>query len=598
MNVRRLSSEVFPTYLRSLIATARAPLALTLAVSVLTGITEGIGVVLLLPLLQLAGIDSGQGAVRGLTTAVTAAFAKTGLSPTLGHVLAVYVLVNVTQAAIQRSQARSRALVEYRFAHSLRCSLYAALLSARWSYLARIRTARFSHALSLEIDRVGVSTQHFILLGSQTILALIYVGFAMRISTPMTAIALGSGAVLAVLLAYGLSAARRGGEALSNTGGDIHSIVLEHLGSLKKAKTTGSEERNYQAFRSHSERLMGITVRIIGSHAGLTAMSTMGSVIILSVVLYLAVAELHLAGAETLLFIFIFSRLVPRFSSIQQSLQVFLTGLPAYERVLQLTRGAEAAAESHRASVGRIPLKFGLRLDKVFFRYDETLPATIRDLSLEIPAGRTTALVGPSGSGKTTVADLLIGLLRPDEGEILVDERVLTPDEMNSWRAGVGYVAQEAVLFHDTIRANLLWSSPSSSEADLWEALDQAAAAEFVARLPQGLDTQAGDRGIRLSGGERQRIALAQTLLRKPTLLVLDEATSALDPENEQKIRSAVERLHGETTILLITHRLSTVRTADVIHVLEDGQLVETGDWESLMSEQAGRLRMLVAGHH
>jgi ATP-binding cassette subfamily C protein len=202
-------------------------------------------------------------------------------------------------------------------------------------------------------------------------------------------------------------------------------------------------------------------------------------------------------------------------------------------------------------------------------------------------------VVGPSGAGKSTLADLILGLIAPVRGRILVDERPLTPDRIPAWREHVGYVAQETFLFHDTVRANLQWARPGASDAAIRAALAAAAATEMVDRLPRGLDTVLGDRGERLSGGERQRLALARALLRQPALLVLDEATSHLDSENERRIQAAIEQLHRHVTILVITHRLSTVRLADVIHVVEDGRIVESGDWDSLLSREKGRFRAL-----
>jgi ATP-binding cassette subfamily C protein len=164
---------------------------------------------------------------------------------------------------------------------------------------------------------------------------------------------------------------------------------------------------------------------------------------------------------------------------------------------------------------------------------------------------------------------------------------------MRGWREGIGYVAQDTVLFHDSVRENLRWARPDATDDELWEALRASAADGFVAALPEGIATVVGDRGVRLSGGERQRLALARALLRRPSLLILDEATSALDTENERRIRDAIAALHGRVTILLITHRLSSVRDADAIHVMEGGGLIESGDWPSLLAKPGGRFRAL-----
>ncbi len=241
----------------------------------------------------------------------------------------------------------------------------------------------------------------------------------------------------------------------------------------------------------------------------------------------------------------------------------------------------------------KIELRDSIRFDEVRFAYDEAgrHPA-VCGLDLSIETGKTTAIVGPSGAGKCTVADLVIGLIRPNQGRVLLDERPLSAERLKPWREQIGYVAQDTFLFNDTVRANLLWARPEAGEEEVWQALELAAANGFVSELPEGLETVLGDRGVRLSGGERQRLALARALLREPSLLILDEATSALDAENERRIQGAIERLHGQMTILIITHRLFTIRGADVIYVLEQGRMVEYGSWETLLS-RGGRFKAL-----
>jgi ATP-binding cassette, subfamily C, bacterial len=295
----------------------------------------------------------------------------------------------------------------------------------------------------------------------------------------------------------------------------------------------------------------------------------------------------------------VFNRMVPLFSAIQLEYQQYLNGLPAFAGVMEIQARCEAAAEFQGEQFkgelpDRVELHCEIRLEDLSFAYggEGALPA-IRNLNLTIRAGQTVAIVGPSGAGKSTVADLIIGLVAPNQGHVLVDGTPLHPELISSWRSQIGYVAQDTFLFNDTIRANLLWACPGSNEEEIDRALKLAAAEDFIHNLPEGMETILGDRGVRLSGGERQRLALARALLREPSLLILDEATSALDSENERRIQRAIEGLHGRMTILIITHRLSAIRGADIIHVLESGRLVESGRWESLVGEVGGRFSAL-----
>jgi ATP-binding cassette subfamily C protein len=267
--------------------------------------------------------------------------------------------------------------------------------------------------------------------------------------------------------------------------------------------------------------------------------------------------------------------------------------LPSFATFDSLESRCLAAAEPVAAVPAPMTLERTIAFDRVSFRYEGSREAAVSNVSLTIAAGATTALVGPSGAGKSTLADLLLGLIEPTEGEIAIDGQRLDASRLASWRSQIGYVHQDSFLFHDTVRANLLWAQPDATPDDLRRVLGLAAADDFVSRLPAGVDTVIGDRGVLLSGGERQRIALARALLRRPRLLILDEATNALDSENEGRIQQAIERLQHHTTIVLITHRLATVRLADAIHVIERGQIVESGSWPDLMRKADGRFRQL-----
>ncbi|MBP7982278.1 MAG: ATP-binding cassette domain-containing protein, partial [Arenimonas sp.] len=214
-------------------------------------------------------------------------------------------------------------------------------------------------------------------------------------------------------------------------------------------------------------------------------------------------------------------------------------------------------------------------------RYISRIEPALNDVSLTLKSRTTTAVMGESGAGKSTLADVLMGLLDLDAGQLCVDGHDISGPALLNWRNSVSYVPQDAFLFHDSIRRNLLWGDLQATDQELELAL-QRAAAEFVFELPLGLDTVVGDGGILLSGGERQRIALARALLKKPALLILDEATSALDRGNETRIRKAIENLHGNLTVLIIGHRLPTLEHADHIVVMDKGRIKVQGTWQDV----------------
>jgi ATP-binding cassette subfamily C protein len=238
-----------------------------------------------------------------------------------------------------------------------------------------------------------------------------------------------------------------------------------------------------------------------------------------------------------------------------------------------------------------------IKFSGIRFRYDKKRGPNVLDgVELEIAAGSVVAIVGTSGAGKSTIADLLMGLQVPDAGNLTVDGQELSGPRLAAWRRSVAYIPQESFLFHQSIRANLLWSAPAASDADLRRVLALTGADVIIKTMPDGLDTMVGERGARLSGGERQRLILARALLRNPALLVLDEATSALDHESERAVWAVIDRVRGKTTVIVIAHRLSTLRSTDHVAVLDGGKIVQFGTWDALTNEHGGRFAELLRG--
>ncbi|HKP74040.1 MAG TPA: ABC transporter ATP-binding protein, partial [Longimicrobiaceae bacterium] len=569
----------------------RVAAAITLAAAV--SFTEAAGVVAVVPLLSMVGLPVPAGGAGRLESVVQRGFAALGIPITLPAVLGLFVAVMTLQALMLRMQNLASWKVELETSLHYRRRLYAAIAGARWLHFTRIRSSDLLQALTTEVDRVGHAASYLQSMATYILVALVYLGLALRVSVPASLVAAVCGGVLMLALRRFSRAARAAGEGLSLANREVTGAASEHLQSMKVVKSYGAEARNVALFDAAAEHAASVHLRAARLYADTRALFTTGSVTLLSLVTWVSVAVLHLPGTTTLLLAFIFFRLVPRLQNLQQVHQMLLHDLPAYENVTARIEALDAEREQLAPGAGPQPLAREIRFDRVSFVYPGLNRAAVEGVELAIPARRTTAVVGPSGSGKSTLADLVMGLVRPTGGRVVVDGRELDEGWLRGWREGIGYVAQDTVLFHDSVRANLRWARPEATDDELWEALRASAADGFVAALPEGIGTVIGDRGVRLSGGERQRLALARALLRRPSLLILDEATSALDTENERRIRDAIAALHGRVTILLITHRLSSVRDADGIHVMEGGRLIESGDFSTLLALPRGRFRAL-----
>jgi len=588
----RSTPQGFALYVRTVAAAMPRPLALALALTVVGALTEGVGLLVLLPLLHLIGVDVQQGNIGRVVDSITAVFARLGLPLNLVTVLLIYVGLIAADAWVRRRQVVTYCSLQVGLTAFLRKHLHRVVTHAGWVELTRCRASDLTNAMTSQVERVGHGTQLLLSLVRDAMLAAVYLIVTLYVSPPVTALVVAAGLFLVLFLGRAARAATRLGQELVRVGGEAYRAVMEHLGGIKMAKSYGAEERSIRLFGELADTVAATNLRAATAQADAKMRFDVGAAIVLGVVLYVAIAILNTPAAVILVLIFAFARVMPLVSGVGQEVQQLLNMLPDLAAVMELETRLAPREVARAARQGPVPLRDGVRLESVSVRYEESAEPALVSVSLTIRAGQTTAIVGPSGAGKSTLADLLLGLLVPFEGRVLVDGTPLSPELLSAWREQIGYVPQDSFHFHDTVRANLLWARPEASEVELRDALDVAAAG-FVARLPDGLDTVLGDRGIRLSGGERQRIALARALVRRPAMLILDEATSSLDSENERRVQDAIEQLHGRLTILVITHRLTTVRRADSIHVLEAGRIVESGSWHDLMNGSAGRFRAM-----
>jgi ATP-binding cassette subfamily C protein len=582
-------------FLSSLIRIARWQLLAAVLIMTFTSLTEGLGVALLFPILQVAGFNlANQGHVGHYTGEVRVLLVKSGLSPSLwlATLLLIFMLLMALRSLFSRVQSvlTFRTVLTYELALSRR--LYQAIINADWLFLVRRRSSDFTHALTAELARVATCTYLLIGTMSNAILALVYIGLALKLSAGMTCLVLATGAVLLLVSRRWMRAVHASGTAVSESVSEVYASATEHLQNLKAMKFYDAQSSDLAMFSSLQSSALQQSLESTRSQAAAAFWFEAGSLMVLGGIIFASLQILNVAPASILLLLAVFTRLIPRLAAGQNQLQAFLSELPAFENLMTIYRECLVNAEVPGSPGPGPSLAHEIRLERVGFRYDAQRPMVLEDLSLTIAAGKVTAIVGSSGAGKSTVADLVNGLLSPLTGRVLVDGAELTPQSARAWRRHVGYVAQDTVLFHDTVRANLRWAKPEASEEEMRESLCLAAA-EFVFDLPQGLDTTVGDRGMLLSHGQRQRIALARALLRKPGLLILDEATSSLDLDNEKRILDAIERLQGRTTVLLIAHRVSAIQRAEMIYVVEHGSVAELGDWPSLSNSPSSRVGSL-----
>lgn len=568
-------NRLFLAYLRRLFHYTGTRAYFAIAVLIVMGLTQGIGLLMLIPFLQLIGI--GDSTPTGIVATIGQVWQLTGLPLNLPMVLAVYVGIVSSYALIQRWSTILNSKLSHAFTREIRNDLFTSMARVQWLRFIEMKGSDINHVMTINLSTIDNGTYGLFALISTVFVVIVHIGIAMMLSFPLACVAIvSSGLLLLILRPLNLRSYELG-EQWRQTMAALFSVLMDHLGGMKVAKSFGAEERHIRNFCALSCDLEQQANRYAGILSSTGMYYEIGGVIVVSIFFLAGIQVLQIPVSRLLIMLYLFASLVPMFSWMQRTWQGTLNMLPAYKAVLDMEEKFQSAKEPEiSGEVKPIKLKVGVEFQGVSFKYHKEDPKfVLNDMDLFIRARETTVILGPSGGGKSTFADLLIGLLSPDIGQIRIDSMPLEGDVLHAWRKSVGYVPQESLLFHETLLENMRWASPESSEKDVWDALQMASAADFVRALPEGLNTIVGDRGVRLSGGQRQRIALARALLRRPTMLLLDEATSNLDTENEQRIIHAMQELRGKMTVVFISHRKSVVQCSDRVVVIEGGRAVE-----------------------
>jgi ATP-binding cassette subfamily C protein len=538
------------------------------ALILLTGLTDGLGLALLVPLLNSLGAP-----IPETTGAAAWLFAR--LPATLTGLLPLFVGLAIVRSVVARLRENTVASLRFDFAVGIKTRTYAAIANASWSYLRRKRAADFHAIFANEIDRIEQGAQLLLEIPARIVVFLAHIAVAFVIAPGFSALAIALGLCLAWALRRRLLESRRLGDIVSDAGARVSREITEFLQALKLTKAYGAEAQHVRAFADAIEQVEGADLANRRLQTNTRLILEIGTALSVAALLWLAAEWIGLPLASLLVLIFVFQRLMPMFQDMLDLAQQLAHCSSAFPIVASTIAECEAAADrTEAASPARLPFDRELRFEGVDFAYDPAAGDVLRGLDLVLPAGSLTVLSGVSGAGKSTILDLAGGLIVPTAGRVLVDGIELTADLAPAWRRSVGYMAQEAFLFHDTIRANLAWAEPSASDEQMLEAIRLAGLAGLLQSLAAGLGTVVGDRGANLSGGERQRLALARTLLRRPRLILLDEPASALDAQNESHLLDTIAGLRGKTTILLVTHRPTAITGADRYLLLAGHELV------------------------
>lgn len=567
---------------RLILATVRAQrlgLALHLTTGLLLALAEGVTLALVfLAIRQLAG---------GPSPLWWSRLPLPSLPPTgvFLALMAAAVLVQALQSVAQYINQVTLVDLAARCRRQLTRRLQQHILDLSFASVSRYRAGDLIDHLGQGPEAVRLQIQHSGQALLSALLAVTYLLILLRLSPWLLLLALGPALVAVLLQRLLLPALRAGASLVSDAQVQVTACLTEQIHTLRLLHTTAgyaaaqrSLEQPLQQLET-LQRRQGRRLELSGPVAGFVPVLVVALIAGLALLVFGSRPAAVLPGLATVMLAL--QRLNVRLGGFVYHLQQLADNRGRLDRL----DGLLAAAGDRRRRQGGLPfdgLRRGLVLEAVDLRYDPGQPPALQQVSFAIDRGRVTALVGPSGAGKSSIADLLVGLHDPSGGRILVDGVDLTRLDPLRWRARLGVVSQDIQLPHGTV-AEVIAHGQAADPAAIAAAARRAQAAAFIEALPDGYATLLGEGGHRLSGGQRQRLCLARALLRRPDLLILDEATSALDRDSERLVLDAISAAAGAMTVLVIAHRLSTVRQADRIVVLEAGRVVEQGGHEALL---------------
>ena len=547
---------------------------------------EGLGISLFLPLLE------GSTGESQFTRYTGEIFELFNLEPTFSVLLLVMVGFFFARSGLLIFQAMYVYRIVTRILVRLKCELVGKLFKADYQYFLRKPTGYITNAVTREMDGVASAFEKCMNFVVAVVFAILYVSLPLAMNPVVTAVATAIAIPTYFVLRRANKLNHKYSMEASAINANLQSYVMQAFHHLKYLKATHSSAgilgRVYETTEQQGDNLYKQNV--------LSAVVQKGTeplvILLIAGVVFHQVQVVGRDVPEIVFLLFLLRRAITYALTAQLEYRKFIASSGSINVFRSLEQELRENEEDQKSDGVAPDFDKPIRLENVTFRYDDSGYA-LKGIDVVIPPKSTVAFVGASGAGKSTFVTLLTGVLRPTEGEILMGDTPYGSLNQGLLRSGIGYVTQESVIFSDTIRNNItLWTNGSSHEK-VRSAARNAHIDQFIEQLPEGYDSKLGTNGINISGGQRQRINIARELFKDVRLLILDEATSSLDTDAEREIQQNIDEFRGEKTIVLIAHRLSTVRNSDFIFVINDGAIIERGTYEELYS-LAGEFRRIV----
>ena len=504
--------------------------------------------------------------------------------PTLVSFLILAFIASVLQFSMIFLRGVLTALLFFPVRKKIRDECFNSLMNTAVSYHTEKKSSHIASIMIERVDMVGYAINMFVRIISDGLLMAAYLVFLVFISWQVCAIIFVVGVIKHLATLVFIKRAESLGEKWLKGANRQMMRLLESLRAIRLIKSMSRESYEKKRFSEATEYQSNIQIKHTMNSEMMTAIDALVAPFSFVLIIYVSVNILHLSGSYILVFLFALMRMIPQLSTINKNRNQLSLNMANMDAVFDLL-DEENKPKIEKGEIKIEKFEDVIKFNEVNFRYKKNM-TVLEDVSFSIPKGTSLAVVGASGSGKSTIMDLLLHLYDPTSGDVTIDGTSLRKYDICSWHNLVGIVHQDSFIFNDTIHNNILYGNLNAREQDVVEAAKKAHIHDYIVEQPDGYNTLLGERGINLSGGQRQRLSIARAILKKPEILILDEATSSLDSISEGMIQESIEEISKECTMILVAHRLSTVRSADKILVLEKGRIVEKGTHRRLLENK------------
>ena len=571
----------------------RHAIFITLGLSMIVSALDAFGLSMFLPLLQVVG---GQGVVdpaeMGKLDFIVVGMESVGLNLSISSVLLFMFLFFCFKGIALYINSIYGVILQQRFIKKIRLNLLNSLNRISFKKFILSDAGRIQNTMSGEVDRVAQSFRTYFMTFQQGAMVIVYMSFAFFLDVQFALLVTVGGVATNLLYKLIYERTKNASRRLTSYNSVFQGQIIQHVHHFKYLKATGKVDHHGNKLKD-TINAIETSRRRIGylNSIGISAREPM-LVAVIAIVILIQVNFLGGAMATILITLMFFYRALTSLLSMQQNWNSFMSVSGSMENMQDFQKELKNSKEEDGKEIFKGFFK-SINLQKVDFFYGKT--HILKKIDLEIQKNESVALVGESGSGKSTLINLIAGLLPEDGGAIEVDGQLLKSISKATYQARIGYVSQDPVVFNDTLYNNVtLWAPKNKQNMTRFEkCMRQASLWDFTQELPKGLDTELGNNGINLSGGQKQRVSIARELYKDIDILILDEATSALDSETERAIQESINALQGEYTLIIVAHRLATIRNVDKIALLEQGEIVDIANFQTLADRQ-DRFRKMV----